>query len=107
MASPVRGEVWLIDLGLVAKIRPCLILSVPFDDRDRALVTVVAHTTSQRGSRFEVSVKAHFLRAGAFDAQNLITISHAKLVRKLGRLDAGQLSAVAGAVSEWLGIAQN
>ena len=29
MANPLRGEVWLIDLGMVAKIRPCLIFSVP------------------------------------------------------------------------------
>jgi hypothetical protein len=29
MANPLRGEVWLVDLGMVAKIRPCLIFSVP------------------------------------------------------------------------------
>ena len=29
MPEPGRGEVWLVDLGLVAKIRPCLVLSVP------------------------------------------------------------------------------
>jgi len=29
MANPLRGEVWLVDLGMVAKIRPCLVFSVP------------------------------------------------------------------------------
>jgi len=29
MADPTRGEVWIVDLGLAAKVRPCLILSVP------------------------------------------------------------------------------
>ena len=29
MVTPSRGEVWLVDLGLAAKIRPCLVLSVP------------------------------------------------------------------------------
>jgi len=27
MVNPLRGEVWLVDLGMVAKIRPCLIVS--------------------------------------------------------------------------------
>jgi mRNA interferase MazF len=53
---PRRGEVWLVDLGLAAKIRPCLVLSVPTAEADRSLVTVVPHTTSLRGTRFEVAV---------------------------------------------------
>ena len=26
---PIRGEVWLVDLGMVAKVRPCLVMSIP------------------------------------------------------------------------------
>ena len=39
--SADRGAVWLVDLGMTAKTRPCLILSVPPDPQDRVLVTVV------------------------------------------------------------------
>lgn len=46
MSSPNRGEVWLVDLGMAAKIRPCLILNIPLLDTDRALVTLLPHTTS-------------------------------------------------------------
>lgn len=46
MSDPKRGEVWIVDLGLAAKVRPCLVLSVPVLDQDRSLATVVAHTTS-------------------------------------------------------------
>ena len=56
MVHPKRGEVWLVDLGLAAKVRPCLVLSIPFEDEDRSLVTAIAHTTSPRSSRFEVTV---------------------------------------------------
>lgn len=53
--DPQRGEVWIVDLGLVAKTRPCLVLSVPVNEIERALVTFVERTTSDRpGSRFEV-----------------------------------------------------
>ncbi len=104
MNSPNRGEVWLVDLGLAAKVRPCLALSIPAEDADRALVMLVPHTTSPRESRFEVDIKARFLRAGVFDAQNLITIPHAKLVRKLGTLSKDQMLDIEDAVCDWLGL---
>lgn len=103
MPSPNRGEVWLVDLGYAAKVRPCLVISVQVDDSDRAIVTLVAHTTSPRNSRFEVPSYASFLKAGVFDAQNLVTIPMAKLLRRLGTLPADQMLAVENAVKSWLG----
>ncbi len=102
--DPDRGEVWLVDLGLAAKVRPCLVLSVPLEDEDRALVTLVPHTTSVYGSRFEVDVQTRFLKSGVFDAQNLVTIPRAKLIRQLGELSTEQLAAVEDAVRRWLGM---
>ena len=67
MPSADRGSVWVVDLGMAAKVRPCLVLSIPTDPQDRVLVTVVAHTTSIQGTRFEVVVKAPFLKSGVFD----------------------------------------
>lgn len=101
---PDRGEVWLVDLGWAAKVRPCLVFSVPLEDEDRALVTLVPHTTSAYGSRFEVDVQARFLKSGVFDAQNLITIPRAKLIRKLGDLTSAQLAAVEEVVRRWVGL---
>jgi mRNA interferase MazF len=103
-ARPVRGEVWLVDLGMAAKTRPCLVLSIPITDADRALVTLVPHTTSPRNSRLETPSDAHFLRSGVFDAQNLVTIPTVKLLRKLGVLPAVELAAVESAVRFWLGL---
>jgi len=101
---PKRGEVWLVDLGMVAKVRPALVISVLAADTDRALVTLVPHTTAVRGSQFEAAVQVSFLKTGAFDAQNLMTIPHAKLLRVLGRLSAAQLTDVETAVRTWLGL---
>ena len=107
-ASPTRGEVWLVDLGMVAKVRPCLVLSIPADgENDRILTTVVPHTTSTRESRFEVSSNVRFLKTGAFDAQNLVTIPTIKLVRRLGILPADQMATVEEAVRRWLGFIAN
>ena len=48
-----RGEVWQVDLGLVAKVRPALILNIPFQDHERAVYTVVPHTMAVRGTRLK------------------------------------------------------
>jgi len=72
--------------------------------QDRVLVTVVAHTTSIQGTRFEVAVKAPFLKAGVFDAQQVLTVPQVKLVRKLGDLSADQIAVVEQAVRRWLGL---
>jgi len=68
-----RGEVWLFDCGMVEKVRPVLILSVPFGDTDRSVVSVVFHSTALRGSQFEIQVQVPFLRDGAFIAQSIAT----------------------------------
>lgn len=41
MPSGSRGEVWLVDLGMRAKVRPCVVLSVPAGPQDRSLTTLV------------------------------------------------------------------
>lgn len=97
-----RGEVWLVDLGYAAKTRPCLVFSIEVEDTDRALTTVISHTTSVRGTRFEVSLNVRFLKPGAFDVQNIISVSHAKFVRKLGTLTDEQMQQVEEAIKFWL-----
>jgi mRNA interferase MazF len=61
MPAPVRGEVWLIDFGAAGKTRPALIVSVNFGERDRALITVVPHTTSLRDSPLEIAARASLI----------------------------------------------
>jgi mRNA interferase MazF len=99
-----RGEVWLVDLGLAAKIRPCLVLGAPSAEEDRSLVTVVPHTTSLRGTRYEVSTSVRFLRPGAFDAQGIVTLPTVRLMKHLGTLSPEQLQTVVRGVCLWLGI---
>jgi mRNA interferase MazF len=89
-------------LGYAAKMRPCLVFSIEAEDADRALTTVVPHTTSIRGTRFEVSLKIRFLKPGAFDVQNIISVSHSKFVRKLGSLTDEQMQQIEDVAKFWL-----
>jgi len=104
VSLPRRGEVWLVDMGMEGKVRPCLVLSVTAGDLDRALFTVVPHTTSLRGSRFECARDVRFLKAGAFEAQMLAPVPRPRFMQRLGTLTAPQLREVETAVAAWLGL---
>jgi mRNA interferase MazF len=105
--TPARGEVWLFDLGMAAKTRPALIVSVAFSDLDRAIVTVVPHTTKVRGSTFEVSVRVPFLKPGAFLVQGVSTYPTAWAIRRLGALTREQMELIMTSLANWLGLAQS
>src|SRR5262249_8773415 len=89
MATANRGEVSLVDLGYTAKTCPGLVLSTPPLDTDRALATLIPHTTSPSGTRFEVPISLPFLdKSGFFDAQNP-TSTPVKTEEKAGRPHCG------------------
>jgi mRNA interferase MazF len=100
---PVRGEVWLFDLGMAEKVRPALVISVAYGDTDRALVTIVPHTTSLRHSQYEIAVEVGFLKPGAFLVQSVSTYPNVRAIRKLGKLKADQFQLVFTALLRWLG----
>jgi mRNA interferase MazF len=104
MARARRGEIWLIDLGLVQKTRPCLVLSIEFLDHERAVVTYIPRTTHLRQTRFEISHRAAGFEPGAFDAQGIGTIPEVKLERRLGVLDATQVRQVEEVLKRWLAL---
>jgi len=106
MAGPDvrRGDIWLVDLGLAQKVRPAVVLSVPYRDDERALITYVPRTTSLRNTRFEVEHQGRGFAPGAFEAQSIGTMPAARLVRRLAALDPPTLANVEDAVRRWLGL---
>ena len=102
---PERGEVWWADLGFAAKVRPVLVVSVPFGAGDYALIQVVPHTTQKRGSQFEVEIPARFLEDGAFNVQGMLAVPFVKFLRPLGTLSPAQMKEIEGMIRRWLGLA--
>ncbi len=104
MARAERGEVWQIDFGLAAKVRPALLITGEPADDELDLFTVLLHTTAVRGSRWEVVVPKPFLKEGAFHLQQIQTISGAKLLRRLGNLTESEIATVDDAIRGRLGV---
>jgi mRNA interferase MazF len=104
MAQPERAEVWLADLGLAAKVRPVLVLSVPYSDADYALVCVIPRTTTPRGTQFEVNMQVPGLQPGAFNLQGMLAVPTAKFLRRLAKLDANQMRQIEVALKRWLAL---
>jgi mRNA interferase MazF len=86
MSDAHKGDVWLVDMGIAGKIRPCLLLTDYPQDDELALITVLPHTTALRGNRWELAIHKPFLTAGAFHLQQVQSVSVARLERRLGRL---------------------
>jgi len=99
-----RGELWLVDLGYLGKVRPVLVVSVPFQEHERTLCIIVPHTTSIIGTRFEVTVPHPVLHAGAFDVQQTAAVQAAKFVRRLGTFSPAQMNVIEEALSKVLGL---
>ena len=107
MRDARKGDVWIVDMGMVAKVRPCLLLTdFPADD-ELALVTVVAHTTALRGNRWELTIAKPFLKPGAFHFQQIQSITVAKLERKLGSLSDVEWKQVQTKLMQRLSISAN
>ena len=94
MPSAQRGEVWLIDFGLAAKVRPALVLTLAPADNELALVTVVLHTTALRGNPWEITIPKPFLQRGAFHLQQIQSVSAAKLMRCYGTLTVSEMAQI-------------
>ena len=99
-----RGEVWLCTLDPIVgreiqKTRPCLIVSP--DEMNRTLSTVIVAplTSGSRpaGFRTPVTFKG---RDGLIVLDQMRTVDKARLVKRLGRVEAKTLQAVLGVLVE-------
>ena len=104
MPTAKPGDIWIVDLGMAAKVRPCLILTSQPRGDDLDVFTVVAHTTAIRGNRWEITIPKSFLEEGAFDVQRLATVASVKLERKLGELSTAEMDLILNRLAERLGI---
>ena len=103
-----RGEVWLAALdptigSEIQKTRPCLIIS-PDEINDHLRTAIVAPmTTGSRPAPFRVNVRFKG-KDGLIVLDQIRTLDKVRLVKRMGRVDRGTLSAVLGVLGEMFGV---
>ncbi len=104
--KPKVGEVWIADLGMVAKARPVLVLAVPISQDARALVVVVPLTSQIRDMRGEVPLgHVKWLpKESAVNVQGIASFDPSRLERPLGACSHEQMDAVKSALRELLNL---
>ena len=104
MPAVKRGEVWLVDFGLAAKVRPALLLTDNPADEELDLVTVLLHTTALRVNQWELAIPKPFLKPGAFHLQQIQSVPTVRLEKRLGFLHESEMNLVLEALAERLTI---
>ena len=91
MTSFKRGDVVLVDLGYVAKVRPCAVISVPNADSQRNMSVVAPLTTEIRGGECEVPfLKPRWLaEESVVNVIGLVGVDNARIQRMLGSSSNG------------------
>jgi mRNA-degrading endonuclease toxin of MazEF toxin-antitoxin module len=104
--EPKPGEVWFAELGMVEKSRPLLVLAFPSNEDARALVVVAPLTSPIRGMRGEVDLgKPRWLpKPSAVNVQGLASFDRRKLTRRMGELNATQMTEVKSALRDLLNL---
>ncbi|MGH7216861.1 MAG: type II toxin-antitoxin system PemK/MazF family toxin [Nitrospiraceae bacterium] len=94
---PTRGDVFLIELdptrgSEIRKTRPCLVISP--DELNQHLRTVIVAPMTTGGQTYPWRVRCRFRdRAGFVAMDQLRTVDSERLIRRLGRIAPGTLTA--------------
>ena len=105
MIAPRPGEVYWVDLGVVGKVRPLMVISREDPGAERALAVCVPLTTEVRGGNYEVAIpRVRWLPGaaqGVANVQGLMAVEHHRLQRRAGQFEPAVVQKVRKAVA-WM-----
>lgn len=108
MIQPKPGEVWWIDLGAVAKVRPMMVVSREDAHPERALSVCVPCTTQIRGGKYEVLLpRVRWMpgaNQGVANVLGIEAVEHHRFERRAGKYEAPVLAAVREKIKWMLGL---
>jgi mRNA interferase MazF len=106
MTSFSRGDVVLVDLGLAAKVRPCVVISVSKPDSQRNMSVVVPLTTEIRGGECEI----HFQKPAWLRQESVVNVlgvagvDNAKIERRISAFPADKMLEIESVLKRLLGL---
>ena len=101
-----RGDVVIVDLGMMAKTRPCVVVSIPNPDRQRNMAVVVPLTTEIRGGDCEVAFPkpAWLKQEGVVNVLGVAGVDIAKIERRIAPFPKDKLTEVEDTLAWLLGL---
>src|SRR6266699_2450188 len=105
MIQPKPGEVWWIDLGVRAKVRPLVVVSREDPEAERALSVCVPCTTTIKRGDYEVPLpRVKWMPASDDGVANVLgieSVEHHRVERKAGRYEATVLAGIRNRIA-WM-----
>lgn len=101
-----RGNVVIVDLGMAAKVRPCVVISVRRPDAEPAMSVVVPMTTEIRGGECEVAFpKPAWLRQeSVINVLGIAGVDDAKIVRRIAAFPKENFVKIESVCARMLGL---
>jgi mRNA interferase MazF len=101
-----RGDVVIVDLGMTAKVRPCVVVSVNKPDRQHNMSVVVPMTTEIRGGECEIPFpKPAWLRQeSVVNVLGIAGVDNAKIERRISAFPANKMAAIDSVLKRLLGL---
>ena len=106
MTNFSRGDVVVVDLGMAAKSRPCVVISVANPDSQRSMSVVVPMTTEIRGGECEVRfLKPAWLRQeSVVNVLGIAGVDNSKIERRIAAFPADKMAQIESVLKRLLGL---
>ena len=106
MTNFKRGDVVLVDLGMAAKVRPCVVVSIAKPDSQRNMTVVVPMTTEIRNSECEVAFpKPPWLKqSSVVNLLGIAGVDNAKIGRRLSPFPPERMVDIDKGLARLLGV---
>jgi mRNA interferase MazF len=101
-----RGDVVIVDLGMAAKVRPCVVISVSQSDSQRNMSVVVPMTTDIRGGECEITfAKPPWLRQeSVVNVLGIAGVDNSRIERRLAAFSKDKMSEIESVLKNLLGL---
>ncbi|HVU27543.1 MAG TPA: type II toxin-antitoxin system PemK/MazF family toxin [Verrucomicrobiae bacterium] len=101
-----RGDVVIVDLGMTAKVRPCVVVSISNSDRQRNMSVVAPMTTEIRGGECEIRFpKPAWLRQeSVVNVLGIAGVDNSKIERRISKFPADNFAEIEIILKRLLGL---
>ena len=101
-----RGDVVVVDLGMAAKIRPCVVVSIGQPDHQRNMSVVVPMTTDIRGGECEIRfAKPPWLKEeSVINVLGIAGVDNSRIERRIAAFSADKMAEIQARLKHLFGL---